>query len=465
MEGLIARPRRPLSELISSDQGELSKLLDKFDMFREIVSRNSADSMKFAYLEHLLRISTPLEDSRSAIRAMLKNQQSKILPLLEKRNENLQDSLHNLEEIITSQDINTIRPVIKSTNYRWDGKKLLKDESDYQTEGRVPLCFTLAISQNYYILYTPNMTYVDGYDPFTGEKKIPLIPDEMLRIYSKGFYVLSNLKSAQCQTDFEYKPAKKKKKKGDGNESMISGDEGNQSIRQGKKKNTNMSRDSSSEKKGQVSFISKAKDASIYMDSSFEREKEREFSQASGVGVKENPYQPEIIKEDKPKEPEQLIKKPIIPFEVKQTEEKKIFETQLEPSDEIFLARPKEAEPLQEESKIEEIKQVEVKLDLNLMQNEEKTNGNLMPNLEDSEEEKLKSELASFTNVQNVKEENEEESEEESSSDEEGSEEETTNFQTTKTGELRSWEKYEKKATKKQRSRDQCAPMDGCEMM
>mmetsp|Transcript_22392 Transcript_22392/g.22074 ORF Transcript_22392/g.22074 Transcript_22392/m.22074 type:complete len:263 (+) Transcript_22392:454-1242(+) len=262
------------------------------------------------------------------------------------------------------------------------------------------------------------MTYVDGYDPFTGERKIPLIPDEMLRIYSKGFYVLSNLKSIQCQTEIEYKPTKKKKKKGDGNESILSRDEGNQSIRKGKKQSTNTSRDSSSEKRSQVSVVSKAKDVSSYMDSSFEREKEREFSQASGVGVKENPYQPEIIKEDQPKEPEKLTKKPTIPFERKQTEEKKFFEAQLAPPDEIVLVKPKEAEFLQEENKTEEIKPVEVKIDL--IQNKQKTNENLNSNSEDSQEEKLKSRSLSFINVQeNVKEENEEESEEEPSSDEE----------------------------------------------
>ncbi|CAG9319063.1 unnamed protein product [Blepharisma stoltei] len=349
MEECLARQRRPLSQLIDSNQGELSKLLNKFDMCREIVSRNLIDAVKYAYIEHLMRISTPSSESRKVIQTFPKNQQAKLMPLLENRNENLQDSLHNLEEIVTNQDLNPIHPIIKSTNYRWDGRRLLAEELDYQSEGLTPICFTLSINQNNYILYTPNMTYVDGFDPFTGEKNIPIIPDDMLRVYSKGFFVLSNIRSTQSQTDFEEMPRKKKK------------------------------------------------NAELSKKSTEENERPSLIKEASGVGFNKNPF--------------------------------KIQEAQTK-FDEVTLEISKT--PTKPQEAFEETEMEEVSIDL-------------LP-------EKTKPSLLNLEEIGTNSE--EEESEEESDEDE--------GITTFPTNELRTWEKYDKQAAKKQRSRDQCAPIDGC---
>lgn len=335
MDSPIIYPRRPISELLDSSQGELSKLLDKFDMFREISTRSPGDAVKFAYLEHIMRVSTPIEESKSAIKVMLKNQQAKLLPLIEKRNEGLQDSLHGLDAIINRQDLNTIRPIIKSINYKWDGKRLNSEENEQQGEGLLPICYVLTIDQIHYLLYTPNLTYVDGYDPFTGETKFPMIPDDMLKILSKSFYVLSKTKSMQVQTDPETKPIKKKKKM---NES---------------ESETSMSRSRT----------------------------------------------PSIIGRD-------------------ETLSRKV--TQIEPTltapEEINVEEPQEIEDGEQTFRPKPI------INLNL-----------------------------------------EEEEEESSIEESETDEPTTTLDTRQ--EIRTWEKYEKKATKKQKSRDQCAPVDGCVLM
>jgi hypothetical protein len=50
---------------------------------------------------------------------------------------------------------------------------------------KYPICYVLSHDDKYFILYTPVMSFLDGYDPYTGDRKQLIIPDSFIQ-YAKG---------------------------------------------------------------------------------------------------------------------------------------------------------------------------------------------------------------------------------------------------------------------------------------
>ena len=214
----VVTSRQPIEGLsLDANEGTLP-LLEKFDMFREITTKKMNDAVIFAYLEHLLRISTELEVSKKAILALPKPLQNKILTILSSRQEILQGCLHSLDTSIVLEDISNVSPVVLNVNYRWDGSRLASQEFADVEADKLPVCYTLTIKERdqerYFLLYTPNMSYLDGYDPFTGATRIPLITLDMIKILAKEMYLKNPSKAVQTE-GFVRKPEKKKKKIGE----------------------------------------------------------------------------------------------------------------------------------------------------------------------------------------------------------------------------------------------------------
>lgn len=206
MEEKVAEPRQPIHKLLPKDNSELSKLNEKFDMFRQVNSRVPRDAAKFGYLEHLARVSTPLKECEERLGRMRKELFVKYSPLVNSKTTEFQELIHSLHDKVTKQDLNMLREEVKQIIYKWDGNLLSQEEVTPEYGFNWPVVYILSIKGSNYVLYTPNMTYVDGYDPFTAETKYPLIPEGMLNILKKGFYTKS--RSVNIQTD--QKPKKKK---------------------------------------------------------------------------------------------------------------------------------------------------------------------------------------------------------------------------------------------------------------
>lgn len=92
---------------------------------------------------------------------------------------------------------------------------MIIEENSYGEGEKLPVCYTFFYLEKYYLLYTPNMTYLDGYEPFSGETKIPLLTENMIVSMSKEFYRRVN--TIAIQTDSKIKKNKRQTLKIEGN--------------------------------------------------------------------------------------------------------------------------------------------------------------------------------------------------------------------------------------------------------
>lgn len=196
----IVSSRQPLQNLNIEDPSLFSPIFDKFDMFREVLKPDLSLALSFFYLEHLLRVSTDSSESEVAVSKLPEPLKSKFKGLYNSRLQILQGSIHALDTLIHSEDLIKVPIELIHVNYNWTGKKLVKQRTGYGGKEKLPLCYTLMFKGKLYILYTVNMTYIDGFDPFTGSTKIPMVTQGMIKGMSKDFYT-SGFTSVEIQTE------------------------------------------------------------------------------------------------------------------------------------------------------------------------------------------------------------------------------------------------------------------------
>jgi len=196
----VVSSRSPIENLNLESLPEFSSTFEKFDMFREVLAPELNLALSFFYLEHLLRVSTDLSESENAVNKLPEPLKSKFKKLFESRLHVLQGSIHALDAIINKSDLNGISVELVNFNYVWTGVKLNQQRSDYGKKPRLPICFTFMFKSKLYLLYTVNMTYIDGFDPFTGSTKIPMVTQGMIKGMSKDFYTKASV-SIEVQTD------------------------------------------------------------------------------------------------------------------------------------------------------------------------------------------------------------------------------------------------------------------------
>lgn len=206
MEDFIVTSRAPIADLNLPYNEETSKILLNFDMYREICSGMMRDAVNFAYLEHLLRISTSESESSEAVKQFPRTLQYKISEILELKKELAQETIHMLQTNVTKEDIKLVKANIINILHKWDGRRLQIEEFEEGIGRLLPICYTLVMKNRYYLLYTPNMSYIDGYEAFDGSVKINYIPESTLPQLTAEFYRSPSNKAVQTEE------SKKKKK-------------------------------------------------------------------------------------------------------------------------------------------------------------------------------------------------------------------------------------------------------------
>ena len=187
------------------ENNETAVLTEKFDMFREITTNMMRDAVGFAYIEHLFRISTNINTCAAEINKMKGEIKNKLLAIASSRNHVLQACIHELDNTIFSEDILELEPNMMSIDHKWNGQRLAIAEIQYGVGENLPVCYTLFFKGKYFLLYTPNMTFLDGYDPFSGETKIPLLTQAMITNFSKNFYRRACTKEVQTDNNKQQK--------------------------------------------------------------------------------------------------------------------------------------------------------------------------------------------------------------------------------------------------------------------
>ena len=118
MDSPVATSRQPIENLKLDESKESKIIIEKFDMFREITTSMMRDALSFGYLEHLFRVSTPLNETIDSIRLYPRNIQGKLMKLAQMRDEVLQEALHSLDSLITREDLKYVKINLININYK-----------------------------------------------------------------------------------------------------------------------------------------------------------------------------------------------------------------------------------------------------------------------------------------------------------------------------------------------------------
>lgn len=147
-------------------------------MFRKVRLNSLEAVAAYAYCEDLLRPTTHDEEAYRLAQHLPNTLKEKVLKLMKNRSE--ASVLRDLESIVRSHDFEDSNVPMKMVHYLWEFGGMSKEDLESTEPGTWPVVHLLTIDTEHYILYTTQMNYVDGYDPFTGEDNIPIIPDNLI---------------------------------------------------------------------------------------------------------------------------------------------------------------------------------------------------------------------------------------------------------------------------------------------
>lgn len=161
----------------------LDTLSDTYDMYRRVSVSFLTMVTHYSYLEHLARPITTSQEFSEFLNNLQNSVSSKLLYLTSARNS--VNPVHILEDRIKEHHLDIIPSVdIKCVLYRFKGTGF-KIEEHIPKSNKYPICYVLTYDDKYYILYTPVMSFLDGYDSYTGERKHNIIPDSFIE-YARG---------------------------------------------------------------------------------------------------------------------------------------------------------------------------------------------------------------------------------------------------------------------------------------
>lgn len=190
------KPRKTISLLHEDVPGYpyLDSLSETFDMYRRVSVSFLTDVANYCYLEYLARPIVSSDEVSSFLNKFNKRTSSQFLFLTSARKS--ESPVHTLEDRIKEQHLDLLPPIgIKCVLYNV-GASCFEIEEHTPSCNKYPICYVLSHDQKYFILYTPVMSFLDGYDPYTGDRKQLIIPDTFIQ-YAKGVLVFQTQESAQ----------------------------------------------------------------------------------------------------------------------------------------------------------------------------------------------------------------------------------------------------------------------------
>lgn len=183
MEQFISS-REPLSALKKLDLPDsaavIRSLIEHFDMFRVIHTKSVRNAFRFAYLEHVLRVSTPHDEFNQMMYSVAPSLQCKLSQASRKRVISNSRPFKFLEDVLTEEDLDNL----DEPSYR--GVKLkvapFMEQSVFlqRINKAAPILYVLNCRHFNVVLYPELVTYLDGFDPCTGVERQPLVAASLL---------------------------------------------------------------------------------------------------------------------------------------------------------------------------------------------------------------------------------------------------------------------------------------------
>lgn len=205
---MIISPRKSLVSLceefpecraFSTDQ--------RFDMGRLIPLEDPEFAIKFAFLEHLLRITTPEEEARRAVRGLSTELGEIMTALLDGKDSLFQEAFTILEQSISLEQLSEMSVPDVALHLLFAGEEKVKEREVYATGvNPLPYVYVGVLREACIVMYTTSMTFLDGFNSTTSQQVNPVISHDLLTSMSREMYWEDQGSGIPTQTGIQDSP-------------------------------------------------------------------------------------------------------------------------------------------------------------------------------------------------------------------------------------------------------------------
>ena len=161
----------------------------RFDMGRVVAAEDPELAIKFAYLEHVVRTTTPGDEARNVLRSLPKELGDCLKALIQGKDTLFQETFAALEQNVCPSDLaDMLVPDVALHLIFVSGTKTTERDLISPGYTRLPHIYIGVLEAYSLILYSPYMTYVDGYNANTGVRSNHSIPPDMIEPLLKELY-------------------------------------------------------------------------------------------------------------------------------------------------------------------------------------------------------------------------------------------------------------------------------------
>ena len=184
---MIIHPRTSLRNL-----GPECRLLSeglRYDMGRLINLEDPEFAIKFAYLEHIVRITTPAAEARTAIQALPSDLAEVMTALVDGKDALFQETFIVLEQNVSQDQLAQMEVPSVALHLIFSSEEKVREREILASDAvQLPHIYIAVLEEACAVLYSTHMTFVDGYNPVTGQQINPVLSTEMLETISKELY-------------------------------------------------------------------------------------------------------------------------------------------------------------------------------------------------------------------------------------------------------------------------------------
>lgn len=206
-------PRKPISSLLLEDclsnlKPDIAFISNRFEMYRAFDMSSLSYLSNFGYLEHVLRITTDSNELADSLIYMPKDLKQNLHHILKFPHRSQIENSSFLDSLSETDLVFKSNPPIKIMLYTYEENKYKLEEICPTQDNRWAVCYALSINYNLFMIYTPLMNFIDGFNPYTGECNDIIIPKRIIEKAKPELYHESLKPQEECDSlmtdEYEY---------------------------------------------------------------------------------------------------------------------------------------------------------------------------------------------------------------------------------------------------------------------
>jgi hypothetical protein len=205
--------RKPISsilreECLSNLQPDISFISHRFEMYRAFDMSSLSNLSNFGYLEHVLRITTGYDELADSLIYMPKNLKQHLQHIFKLSHRSQIENSSFLDSLSETDLVFKSNPPIKIVVYTYEENEYKIEEICPVQNNRWAVCYILSINYNLFMLYTPLMNFIDGFNPYSAECNDVIVPKDILEKAKPELYHESVQTQEECDSlmtdEYEY---------------------------------------------------------------------------------------------------------------------------------------------------------------------------------------------------------------------------------------------------------------------